>query len=209
MSNADAVSGASNYYNANKSSASKTRTNKSNSDLQFEDFINLLASELKYQDPSEPVSSTEYVAQMAQFSSLSEMENMRSSMDNVQAYSMIGKSIIYQATDSTGKTVLKGGTVDSVITSNGTAYLSVGGELVELGSVLKTADTDKTNNSEAYSLIGKTVTYQTVDSAGKTTEKTGKVDSVVIKDGTAYLSIGGESVKLSSVVKVADGSSSS
>ncbi|CUH95353.1 hypothetical protein P22_1423 [Propionispora sp. 2/2-37] len=204
MSNVDAVSSTSNYYKSGSSS-----TNKSNSDLQFEDFINLLASELKYQDPTDPVSSTEYVAQMAQFSSLSEMENIHSAMDSVQAYDMIGKSVIYQATDSTGETVLKGGTVDSVITSNGTTYLSVGGELVELSSVLKTANTDKIANSEAYSLIGKTVTYQTVDSAGKTTEKTGKVDSVVIQDGTAYLSVDGELVGLSSVVKVADSSSSS
>lgn len=193
----------SNSSNSNNAGSAK----KSNSDLQFQDFINMLASELKYQDPTDPVSSTEYVAQMAQFSSLSEMENIRSSMDNVQAYSMIGKSVIYQTTDSAGNTTMKAGIVDSVITSNGTAYLSVNGELVELGAVLKTADTSKPDNSEAYSLIGKTVTYQTVDSAGNTSETTGRVDSVVIKDGIAYLSVDDKLVELSSVVKVTDGSS--
>ena len=81
------------------------------------------------------------------------------------------------------------------------------GELVELGAVLKTADTSKPDNSEAYSLIGKTVTYQTVDSEGNTSETTGKVDSVVIKDGIAYLSVDDKLVELSSVVKVTDGSS--
>jgi len=53
------------------------------------------------------------------------------------------------------------------------------------------------------------VTYQTVDSEGNTSETTGKVDSVVIKDGIAYLSVDDKLVELSSVVKVTDSSSGS
>lgn len=68
--------------------------------LNQADFLNLLITELKNQDPTEPMKDRESIAQMAQFSSLEQMQNMNRSLDGVakimmqsQAYSLIGKMV--------------------------------------------------------------------------------------------------------------------
>ncbi|CUH96266.1 hypothetical protein P22_2356 [Propionispora sp. 2/2-37] len=62
--------------------------------------------------------------------------------------------------------------------------------------------------SQAISLIGKEVAYQTTDSSGNTTSATGTVDSVVAVSGSVYLIVDGTQVDLSSVYQVADASDS-
>lgn len=121
------------------SALTKAKPRASKSDLNFDDFVNLLATELQYQDPSNPVSSTEYVAQVAQLSSLNQLESIDSSLNNAQAYSMIGKDVTYKTTDSLGNSTQSTGTVDKVIRSGKKTYLSVNGTNVELNSVVSVA----------------------------------------------------------------------
>lgn len=47
------------------------------------DFLNLLVTQLKYQDPMEPSADTEFVAQLAQFSQLENTQNMTTAMDTL------------------------------------------------------------------------------------------------------------------------------
>lgn len=130
-------------------STTSTANTTTNSSLDFEDFINLLATELQYQDPSDPVSSTEYVSQMAQLSSLSQIEGISSAINNVEAYNMIGKSVTFETTDSAGTTSQFTGTVDSVVLSGGNTYLSIGGMNVPLDSVVSVADASETSTTTA------------------------------------------------------------
>ncbi len=118
------------------SSSSSDSTTGSDSLSDFDSFVQLLATELQYQDPTDPVSNTEYVSQMAQISSLERLNTLVSGIDSTRAYSMLGKNVTYETTDSTGASTTQSGTVDSVITKSGNTYLSVGGTLVELSSVL-------------------------------------------------------------------------
>ncbi len=119
------------------SSTSTTTGSSSSSVIDFESFLSLLTTELKYQDPTEPVSSTEYVSQMAQLSSLTQLNNINSSLTSNQAYSLLGKEVTYQSTDSAGNTTTITGTVASVVTSGGTSYLVIDGTKVELSSVIQ------------------------------------------------------------------------
>lgn len=135
----------SSYSTSSTSSTSST----ANSELGFENWINLLATELEYQDPSDPVSSSEYVAQMAQLSSLTQMENIYSAVNNVEAYNMIGKSVTYQTTDSSGNTSEKTGTVSSVMISGSSTYLVIGGAKVDLSSVVQVADSSSGSSTIA------------------------------------------------------------
>lgn len=73
----------------------------SGSNLGYDDFLKLLSAEMQYQDPLEPTSNTDYVAQMATFSqleaTLSMKESMASSNDQTTksaALSLVGKEVI-------------------------------------------------------------------------------------------------------------------
>lgn len=79
----------------------------SGSNLGYDDFLKLLSAEMQYQDPLEPTSNTDYVAQMATFSqleaTLSMKESMSSSYDQTTksaALSLVGKEVIVTDKDS-------------------------------------------------------------------------------------------------------------
>ena len=52
------------------------------STLGKEDFLNLLVTQLRYQNPLDPMDNTEFVAQLAQFSSLEQMSNLNTAFTN-------------------------------------------------------------------------------------------------------------------------------
>ena len=61
------------------------------SSLGKDEFLNLLVTQLQYQDPLEPSNDTEFIAQMAQFSSLEQMQNLNNTFSSFMSYSLVGK----------------------------------------------------------------------------------------------------------------------
>ncbi|MGE5400400.1 MAG: flagellar hook assembly protein FlgD [Ignavibacteriales bacterium] len=80
---------------------------KGKSSLGKDDFMKLMISQLKYQDPLNPMDGTQFSAQLAQFSSLEQLSNISSAMDksinanylltqsinNTMSASLIGKNV--------------------------------------------------------------------------------------------------------------------
>ena len=83
---------------ANKSSEVKT----GNSSLDKDAFLQLLVAQMKYQDPLEPTSNTEYISQYATFSELEQMQNMSASLELSRASALVGETVLMKITDSTG-----------------------------------------------------------------------------------------------------------
>lgn len=122
-------------------STDSSSTTGTDSLTDFDSFLSILATELQYQDPTDPVSSSEYVSQMAQISSLQQLNSLATTMDSYKAYSMIGQTVSYETTDSAGTTTTGSGTVDSVITKSGSTYLVIDGTQVDLSSVVQVSGT--------------------------------------------------------------------
>jgi flagellar basal-body rod modification protein FlgD len=57
---------------------------KSKAEEQKNQFMQLLVAQLKGQDPLDPKDGSEFIAQLAQFSSLEELVNIRTALENIQ-----------------------------------------------------------------------------------------------------------------------------
>lgn len=127
-------------YNYNSSYYATT----DGSTLDMTDFYQLLTAQLVNQDPLEPTSNTEFLAQMAQFSTLQEMSDMTDAINvmtelQYASYgaSMIGKNVILASWDDSGELVETTGKVDNVIFLSGLVYVEVNGEVYDLGSIME------------------------------------------------------------------------
>ena len=147
-----------NSVNSNNYSISNTSTTKSTStELGKDEFLKLLVTQLKYQDPLSPMDNTEYVSQLAQFSTLEHMSNMSSGISYMEALNMTGKYVTASTTDSTtGESVDISGVVDSVKLKSGSAVLVVGGTEIKLEDVTEVQDYNRSDVSELSSLVGQT-----------------------------------------------------
>jgi flagellar basal-body rod modification protein FlgD len=110
-----------------------TKTN-----MDKDDFLKILITQLTTQDPSQPLQDKDFIAQMAQFSSLEQMTNMANSFGKVQsvisasqAVSTIGKSVEIQVGDQVVKGEVTG------VTPGQFPQVLVGDKYYDFGSVSK------------------------------------------------------------------------
>lgn len=108
---------------------SKDRTGTS--ELGKDAFLQLLVAQMRYQDPLNPTSDTEYISQLAQFSQLEQLQNLAATNENTQMLSMIGKEVGVTVENADGTLSLKEGIVSGVTVSGGKAYIEVDGNLYD------------------------------------------------------------------------------
>ncbi|MBD5493805.1 MAG: flagellar hook capping protein [Lachnospiraceae bacterium] len=121
-------------------SLAKENSKKSNSTVDKDQFLQLLVAQMKYQDPLEPTSNTEYISQYATFSELEQMQNMSASLELARASSLVGQTVLMDVTDSAGRTTTVQGNVDYVVYEANKAYLSINGELYSMDDLSTVAD---------------------------------------------------------------------
>lgn len=127
-------------------------------DLGKDDFLNLLVTQLRYQDPLNPTDDKEFIAQMAQFSALEQMQNLNTSFTATKAYSLIGKGILANVRDpSTGEITEVSGDVSSVTYSGGKYYVVVRGREVPVDDIIEVTEgtyASQSNLTQFTSLMG-------------------------------------------------------
>lgn len=123
-------------------SSLKNTSTSGTDDMDKDTFLQLLVAQMKYQDPLEPTSNTEYISQYAQFSQVEQMQNMAASTDLARASSLVGEEVYIKTTTSSGDTDYVQGKVDYVVFENGKAYLSIDEALYSLDDLDTVVDAD-------------------------------------------------------------------
>lgn len=115
-----------------------TRTPGGN--LGKDQFLQLLVTQMKNQDPLEPEKDSDFVAQLAQFSSLEQMQNLNETSLNTQAFGLVGKSVVINSKSANGSIKEVSGVVDYITMKDGTAQLSVNGSLYPIDELSQVKD---------------------------------------------------------------------
>jgi len=125
-------------------------------ELGKDQFLSILITQLRHQDPLQPMQDREFIAQMAQFTSLEQLMNINTQLTAMSqslgsASSLIGKEISWMEKsvntddltwtetpkDGTDSHVMKTGIVESIIVRDGVHYAKVGSSEVLLSDIVR------------------------------------------------------------------------
>ena len=122
-----------------------TTTSSSSDSLGKSEFLELLVTQLKNQDPLDPVTNEDFVAQLAQFSSLEQLVSLNSNMASMvslqqvaQASALIGKTVAWMDSESNEQT----GVVSAVTLTSDGITLKVGDSEVAFSDVYSISNGD-------------------------------------------------------------------
>ena len=204
--------------------------NVGSSNLGKDDFLNLLVTQLRYQDPLEPMQDSDLVAQLAQFSSLEKLSNINTSLDystqldyilsqtiaNTMATTIIGKEVvaegdaIYHEYDSDSRINFE---LDNdalnvevkIYNESGTLVRTINEQNLEKGSNYVTWDGKDNSGSK---VAGGDYTFEVTakdssdESVGVKTRIIGIVQSVRYEDGQGYLIVEGRKIDMSDIIEI-------
>ena len=195
----------------------QTQKKTPSNNLGKDDFLKLLMTQLQNQDPSNPVEDTEFIAQMAQFSTLEQITNMNSTMKRfmelqeqsqlISYHQFIGKDVnwhkVNELENGESEVIEGSGKIQSIqfYNENVLFILEDGTELypANISQINKT--TPESSMLQASMMIGKTVSYLNNENE----EKSAIVSSVSFKNGlTSYLLDDGDtSITAKDIIKIA------
>ena len=128
-------------YNYTDNSAEAKAKQSVGSDLGYDQFLQLLCAEMQYQDPLEPTTNTDYVAQLATFSQLEATLSMQTTTEANMAKDLVGKQVVLSVpNENTGTTQTVTGMVDYVTYQEDKAYLNVNGNSYSVDYLESVAD---------------------------------------------------------------------
>lgn len=211
-----------NGYSATTSQKQLTRE----STLGKDEFLNLLVTQLQYQDPLNPMDNTEFTAQLAQFSSLEQLSNIsekfdeltrsQTALNNTQAVSYIGQTVLAE-----GNGVQFNGTapVDCIFELEGAAAETDVSIYNGSGQFVRTVDAGALDSGQQtvswdgrdqqgnrapaghyyFEILAVDAEDRTI--AAKTLTR-GKVTGVTFRSGNAYLTAAGKEIAIHDIREV-------
>lgn len=126
--------------------------------LNQEEFIKLFLAQLNFQDPSDPLDTQEFLAQMAQFAALNQAQQQSQSLDSLlymssvsQASNLLGKTVNFVSQSGTGS-----GDVTAVDFARGVPLLTINSNgqpltdipLSQISTVIELSNDNNENSDE-------------------------------------------------------------
>jgi flagellar basal-body rod modification protein FlgD len=207
-------------------SQASTPKSQDNSVMGKDDFLTLLVAQLQHQDPLNPAESTEFTAQLAQFSSLEQLQNIESTLSGFEVYQSTLNNI--QSSGFIGKTVtatgsmfgVNGGNPDPIrfdlVNDADSVYIQVydkfGGFVTDIQAGARQAGEQqmawdgRDSNGAAVADGAYTFTVMAMNTDGAIVSAnsytTGIVTGVDYKTGATNLLINDREVPISSVIRI-------
>ena len=152
-----------NLQNQTAFTQSSTTDRKTSSKNDSNMFLNLMLQQLKNQDPTQPTDNTEWLSQLAQYSSLEQMTQMNTGLTNcmnyisamykdmsmnaeiTQSLSMVGKEVTITVPDEkdSSKTTEITGKVTEANFKDGTGKVKVNGEYYSISNITSIRESGK------------------------------------------------------------------
>ena len=194
---------------------------KPGGELGKNEFLKLLVAQLQAQDPLDPMDSSEFISQLAQFSSLEQLQSINDKLDDLTPNISGAANIIGREIEALGNQVMVGDGVAgdiyfeladeatevyaTISDSNGAHIRSIPTGSLSAGNQMVTWDgTDDNGNTVPDGAY--TVEIQAVGTNGNAVEATplikGTVTGATFEDGLTYLLIGDNAIPLSNVTKI-------
>lgn len=207
--------------------ASTTTTEQTKNTLTQDDFMNLLITQMEYQDPLDPMDNNEMATQLAQFNTvealaeindtLEEMLTNQASVNDLQASSLIGKTIQAQGNSLS---------IQDGVVSGGSYQLSQPGNVIiqifdSNGNVVQQIDAGNKDTSvqsvewdgkdqQGIALSDGVYDFQVLatDENGQSISVTsylrGTVDGVALENGVPVYQVCGEEISFSDILAISN-----
>lgn len=203
-----------------------TPTTTGTTSLGEDTFLKLLTTQLQNQDPSNPVSNEEFVAQLAQFSQLEELQGIssgleslylvNSSMNNASMTNLLGRNVVARNDtfhyDGAGEQQIRydaegAATTATLTVTDADGHVVWSGEMGQLAEGEGSYTWDGTDTSGAPVAAGDyTFTVTASDVNGATVEVTelveGLIDQMSFEEGSALPTIDGVPIDLGDIVRL-------
>lgn len=196
----------------------EAKSKTGSSELGKDDFLKLLITQLQNQDPTNPMNDTDFIAQMANFSSLEQMTNINSSINKlveqdkqsqmISYHQFIGQDVswhkVTELEDGTADILEGSGTVTGIQFKDDQVII-----LLDDGTELEPANISRVNETvkestmmQASMLIGKMVSYRNeqqeeVEAAVQSVSFQNGKTSFHLNDGTSTMLTPSQIIKIS------------
>lgn len=159
-----------------------------NSQLGKDEFLELLITELRYQDPLDPMKDRDFIAQMAQFSALEQMTNLNQATQVQQATTLIGRTILAEQYTQDGLAEGIYGRVMGVKNLDGRTYLVLdNGRDVESDKVITVLD-EMGLEHYMQSIVGRTALVKMYNEGGEVVDlRPVLITDYKLENGKAYI----------------------
>jgi flagellar basal-body rod modification protein FlgD len=197
------VNGVSEFLNTMSASGTSRKDNQS---LSMDDFFQLMVAQLKNQDMFSPTDNTQMINQMAQFSIVNALTDMKALTSTTYSMSLIGKQATVAFMDDNGQLQSVTGLIEGVNLYGGAEEVVIGGKSYGLSNIMSVTDAGKNSTENALvsnaGLIGMIATAMRGTDTGIETVR-GRIEQLKLADGEVWAYIDGKSYRLSELSELA------
>lgn len=185
--------------------------------VNSETFLSLLVAEMTNQDPLEPTSNTDFITQMAQFTSLNYSKDAAEYAKSNYASSLVGKTVTASKADGSEQ-ITKTGVVESVSKSDDSYIVKIDGVSFDISKITSISETtasssDATETTVSTNTLGELITRASMmigmsatvsaEVDGGSVLDSGLITSIQVKDGQVMVIINDTGYSLEDIVEVA------